>query len=84
MICEADANEEGTKVVAVRAAIDAGIAELDAGLGDETTAEELMAEVFDELAFERFAARSSTDTARLARRLLAEHAARRASIDPAA
>jgi hypothetical protein len=57
MTCEADSDEKAAKVVALRAAIDAGIAELDdAGLGVETTPDELMAEVFDELGLERLGA----------------------------
>jgi hypothetical protein len=44
--------QKAAKLSALRAAIDAGIAELDAGLGVETTPEKLMAEVFAELRLE--------------------------------
>ncbi len=42
-------DEKAANLSALRAAIDAGIAELDAGLGVETTPEDLIAEVFDEV-----------------------------------
>lgn len=47
--------ETTAKVVALRAAIVAGIAELDAGLGVETTPEELLAEVSVEVGLDRAA-----------------------------
>jgi hypothetical protein len=47
-----DENDGGAKLAALRAAIDAGVAELDAGHGTETTPEELMAEVWAELGVE--------------------------------
>jgi hypothetical protein len=52
MSCEPDSDEKAAKIVALRAAIDAGIAELDAGLGVETTPEELIAEVMQEIGIE--------------------------------
>jgi hypothetical protein len=45
-------SEKAAKLAALSAAVDAGIAELDAGLGVETTPEQLMAEVFAELRLE--------------------------------
>jgi len=42
-------DEEAAKLAVLRAAIDAGIAELEAGLGVETTPDDLIAEVFDEV-----------------------------------
>ena len=42
-------DEKAAKLAALSGAVDAGIAELDAGLGVETTPKELMAEVFAEL-----------------------------------
>lgn len=44
-----DSDEATTKMAVLRAAIDEGFAELDAGLGVETTPVELIAEVFNEL-----------------------------------
>jgi putative addiction module CopG family antidote len=46
-----DAVEE-MKLAALRAALDTGIAELDASLGVETTPDELMAEISAELGLE--------------------------------
>ncbi len=45
-------DEKAAKLAALQAAINAGIAELDAGLGVETTPGELTAEVFAELRLE--------------------------------
>ncbi|MGH7268878.1 MAG: hypothetical protein ACREJ3_00475 [Polyangiaceae bacterium] len=47
-----DLDEKDAKLAALRGAIDAGIVELDAGLGIEMTPEELMAEAAAELRFE--------------------------------
>lgn len=44
--------EDTATLASLRAALDAGIAELDAGLGVEVTPEELTAEVFAELGLE--------------------------------
>jgi len=54
---ELEMNEKGraedtATLASLRAALDAGIAELDAGLGVEVTPEELTAEVFAELGLE--------------------------------
>jgi hypothetical protein len=46
---EGNLNAAETKLAALRNALDVGIAELDAGLGVETTPDELMAEVCEEL-----------------------------------
>jgi Arc/MetJ-type ribon-helix-helix transcriptional regulator len=46
VVCDA---VEQQKVAALRAALDVGIAELEAGLGIETTADELMDEVSAEV-----------------------------------
>lgn len=47
---DGDAHESALKTAALHAALDEGLAELDAGLGVDTTPEDLLAEVFDELA----------------------------------
>ena len=47
-----DFDGRDARLGALRAAIDAGIAELDAGLGIEVTPAELMAKVLVELRFE--------------------------------
>lgn len=45
-----DGDGRATKIGALRAAIDEGLAELDAGLGVETSPGELVAEILAELA----------------------------------
>jgi hypothetical protein len=48
-----DSDAKAAKLASLRTAIDAGIAELDAGHGVEVTPEELMAEVLAEIMLER-------------------------------
>ena len=43
--CEDDSEEMARELVVLRAAIAVGVAEIDAGLGEETTVAELMAQV---------------------------------------
>lgn len=47
------------KLVALRAAIDRGLADLDAGRGVETTPKDLLAEAFDELGLEPVTVKSN-------------------------
>ncbi len=54
-----DESEHDVRVAVLRAAIDEAIAELDAGLGEEMTVEELMAEVCREVGLVTGAARTS-------------------------
>lgn len=49
---EDDPKADATKLATLRKALDVGIAELDAGLGVETTPDALMAEVSEELGLE--------------------------------
>ncbi len=48
MTNQPNADDDAAKSAALRAALAVGIAELDAGLGEETTVEKLMAEVLRE------------------------------------
>lgn len=54
-----DANEDATKLPVLRAAIDEGLAELDAGLEVEQTPDEIVDEISAELGLDRVCVRGT-------------------------